>query len=134
MTNKQEQGASNREWGAFAEQKAAEYLRTIGYVVRETNLRMRNIEIDLIAQKGKVISFVEVKARSGDAQDPAEAVDKKKRNKMIAAADIYLQNQDCDYYWQFDIVTLTGTKDSYTIDYLPDAFYPPCKAGISKKH
>lgn len=133
MTNKQEQGASNREWGAFAEQKAAEYLRSLGYVVREQNLKFRNIEIDIIAQKGNVIAFVEVKARSGNDQDPVDAVNKRKRNKMIAGADIYLRNLDHDFYWRFDIITLVGNAKSYTLDHIQDAFYPPCVSGSSKK-
>lgn len=133
MTDKQEQGASNRMWGAFAEQKAAEYLRTSGYVVRERNLRFRNIEIDIIAQKENVIVFVEVKVRSGNDQDPIEAVDTRKRNKMIAGADIYLRNLKHDYYWRFDIIALTGTPESYNLDHVQDAFYPPCVSGLTRK-
>lgn len=51
MIDKQKQGASNREWGAFAENKAAEYLRSNGYIIREQNLLLGHIEIDIVAEK-----------------------------------------------------------------------------------
>lgn len=127
MIDKKQQGASNREWGAFAEHQAAEHLRLQGYVIRETNYRLNHIEIDIIAEKGNEIVFVEVKARSGEAEDPEDAVDSKKRSKMIRGADIYLRNLDHDYYWRFDIITLTGTPDKYILCHYPDAFYPPCR-------
>lgn len=133
MIDKQKQGASNREWGAFAENKAAEYLRSNGYIIREQNLLLGHIEIDIVAEKNNEIIFIEVKARNGENEDPAEAVDTKKRNKMIAGANIYLSNLKYDYYWRFDIITLIGTPKSYTIDHFPDAFYPPCRTRGSKR-
>lgn len=133
MIDKQKQGASNREWGAFAENKAAEYLRSNGYIIREQNLLLGHIEIDIVAQKNNEIIFIEVKARNGENEDPAEAVDTKKRNKMIAGANIYLSHLKYDYYWRFDIITLTGTPKSYIIDHFPDAFYPPCRTRGSKR-
>ena len=44
--DKREQGKANREWGKQAEQIAADYLLTNGYVIRERNWRVGNrIEI-----------------------------------------------------------------------------------------
>lgn len=52
MIDKKKQGAANREWGKMAEDIAAEYLLTNGYIIRERNWRIGNkIEIDIIAEK-----------------------------------------------------------------------------------
>lgn len=84
MIDKKKQGAANREWGKMAEDIAAEYLLTNGYIIRERNWRIGNkIEIDIIAEKDGIIVFVEVKARKGDFQSPEETVDSPKRKKMI---------------------------------------------------
>ena len=54
-------GTLNRDWGAFAEDRAAEYLRKQGYTILERNLKFNKIEIDIVAQKNQEIVFVEVK-------------------------------------------------------------------------
>lgn len=127
-SNKQK-GTLNRDWGAFAEDRAAEYLRRQGYTILERNLKFNKIEIDIIAQKNQMIVFVEVKARSGGHQDPVDAVDRKKRAKMTAGADIYLRNLDQLYQYRFDIITLTGNQQDFTIEHYEDAFMPALKSG-----
>ena len=49
--------------GAWGEQAARAFLTRRGYAVLETNFRTRFGEIDIIAQDGKYIVFVEVKTR-----------------------------------------------------------------------
>lgn len=122
----QNDGYRNREWGRIAEGLAAEYLIKAGYIVRERNFRISNhIEIDIIAEKGNSIVFVEVKARSGNFADAIDAVDKRKRTKMVRGANIYLKNLDHLYEYRFDIITLTGNEYKYTLEHIPDAFLPP---------
>ncbi len=65
MIDKKKQGAANREWGKMAEDIAAEYLLTNGYIIRERNWRIGNkIEIDIIAEKDGIIVFVEVRGET----------------------------------------------------------------------
>ena len=123
-TNKKK-GASNNAWGALAESIAAEYYIKQGYTIRARNHKVNNMEIDLIVELGNTIAFVEVKARSGKDQDPVDAVDRKKRLRMVRAADVYLRNEKFDYQYRFDIITLTGTPESYTFEPYLDAFLPP---------
>ncbi|MDE6835334.1 MAG: YraN family protein, partial [Muribaculaceae bacterium] len=59
---RKQQGKENREWGAEAEQIAVDWLRVRGYIVRETNYRRKNVEIDIIAELPGEIVFFEVKA------------------------------------------------------------------------
>lgn len=126
---KQKQGTENREWGYEAESIAAEYFLQEGYVVRERNWRIGRLEIDLILERDRTIIFVEVKARKGDNQDPADAVDRKKRMRIVNAADVYLRSIPVLYQYRFDIVTITGDRNSYKLDHYPDAYLPAVNGG-----
>lgn len=128
MIDKIKQGAANREWGIQAEQLAADYLIAHGYIIRERNWRVGNkIEIDIIAEKDGVIVFVEVKARKGEFQQADEAVDTKKRLKMIKGGDIYMRSLPHLFQYSLDIITVTGTPDNYELIHMKDAFLPPLK-------
>ncbi|MDE7413736.1 MAG: YraN family protein [Muribaculaceae bacterium] len=128
MIDHSKQGKENREWGREAEQIAADWLLTHGYVVRERNWRCSNhIEVDIIAELPGRIIFVEVKARKGDVVKPIEAIDDKKIKKMVKGADIYLQNEKYLFQYRFDIITITGTPEDYTVSHIEDAFMPPLK-------
>lgn len=124
--NNKSRGEANREWGNIAEQIACDYLVSEGYAIRERNWRIGNrIEIDIIAQVGTTIVFVEVKARKGNFIMPDDAVDTAKRKKLIKGGDIYLRSLDKFYYYRLDIITITGTPESYKLEHLKDAFLPP---------
>lgn len=127
---RQELGKSNREWGQEAETIAAEYFIKEGYIIRERNWRIGNhIEIDLILEKDRTLIFVEVKSRKEGGQDPVDAVNHRKRQKMIRGADIYLRNQQFLYQYRFDIVTFTGNREHYEMAHYADAFLPPVNGG-----
>lgn len=119
--------AEAKEWGRQAEQIVYRWLVSKGYTVRETNWRptTSKSEIDLIAQKDDTLAFVEVKARSDKDLDPAEAMTAEKIRKVVRGANAYLQMQEFDFFYRFDVATVTGNPDDYTIDYLEDAFLPP---------
>lgn len=123
---RKQRGEENRKWGKEAEEIAMNYLFSRGYAVRERNWKAPGgIEIDLIAEKDFRIVFVEVKARKGDNQDPVEAVDNKKRSKMIQGANIYMSRFPMDYQYRFDIVAVTGNPSDHTLKHLEDVFLPP---------
>src|SRR5262245_31114000 len=61
------------------------------YRIVERNYRTRDGEIDLIAEDGGVLCFVEVKGRrSGAFGSPAEAVTLEKQRRIARAAEVYL--------------------------------------------
>ena len=64
---------NNRRTGSEYEARAAEYLTANGYRILERNFRCRQGEIDLIAQDGSYLVFVEVKYRSSLARRGASA-------------------------------------------------------------
>ena len=70
------------------------------------------------------ICFVEVKTRSTDFSDPAAAVDRRKRSRLVRAADSYLRSMDVRLEPRFDIMVIVGTPENYTIEHIPDAFLP----------
>ncbi|HEY8496805.1 MAG TPA: YraN family protein [Limnochordales bacterium] len=76
--------------GRLAEAAAAERLAALGYQILTRNYRCRRGEIDLIARHGSFIVFVEVKARRRGIPDSLEAVDARKRRRMVRAAMEYL--------------------------------------------
>lgn len=81
---------NNRAVGADYEQKAAQYLETLGYRILERNFSCRMGEIDLIAMEGGYLVFIEVKYRAGIKMgEPQEAVDYRKQKKICRTASYY---------------------------------------------
>lgn len=117
------ESAKRGKWG---EDVAAEFLAAQGYAIRHRNWRMEHYELDIVAQQGNEIIFVEVKMRQGPNDDPIEAVNKRKRARMISSADVYLYmiEDEGHFEYRFDIIGITGTPDSYEIEHIPDAFLP----------
>ncbi|MGN0948111.1 YraN family protein [uncultured Megasphaera sp.] len=93
--------------GAYGEKAALTYLRhEKGYAIRACNYRSCVGEIDIIAEDGETIVFVEVKTRCSDEYGlPCEAVEKHKRRKICRVAESYLARHDL---WErpcrFDVV------------------------------
>jgi putative endonuclease len=101
--------AEHRRTGQRGEQDAYFYLRRRGYTMVARNYRSprRHGEIDLIGWDADVLCFVEVKARSANDLMPAEAaVDRKKRDEVIAVAREYLRLLPPDCHWRFDLVSV----------------------------
>jgi putative endonuclease len=101
--------APHRRTGQRGEQDAYFYLRRQGYTMVARNYRSprRHGEIDLIGWDANVLCFVEVKARTEHDLKPAEAaVDRRKREEVIAVAREYLRLLPPDCHWRFDLVSV----------------------------
>lgn len=78
--------------GQETEELAAAYLASQGYVILARNVRLASGELDIVAEKGGVVYFVEVKARKRGSQVAArEAVTADKQRRLLAAARAWLQ-------------------------------------------
>lgn len=115
----------NLSFGKFAEDRAADYYVSQGYIIRERNWRFNKIEIDLIVQRENEIIFVEVKARSGKDMNPVDTVTEPKRRRIVRGADIYLRNMKGEYEYRFDIFALEGDMKNYRIEVYENAFLSP---------
>lgn len=92
------------EIGRNGEAFCEEYYRKKGYEILEKNYHSRYGEIDVIAQNGNTVAFIEVKTRAENALGrPAEAVSKAKQKKIILTAFRYAENFPLDTECRFDI-------------------------------
>lgn len=87
---------SEKDWGAVGEAAAAEHLEAKGYKILERNFRHgREGELDLVAEKGGVLVFVEVKMRRtdffGSPEDPVTFGKRKQIARMARAYDRILK-------------------------------------------
>ncbi len=91
--------------GIAGEVIAARFLREKGYRVMSSNYHSRFGEIDIIAQDGLYIVFVEVKARSEHAEIlPREAVTHSKQQKILRTASMYMRAYPSNLQPRFDVV------------------------------
>src|SRR2546427_10569892 len=69
--------------GKEGERVAAQFLEARGYRILERNYRTRRGEIDLIAEDGRILVFVEVKVRLDDRfGGPAAAITRAKQARI----------------------------------------------------
>ncbi len=94
--------------GRTGERLAAHTLERRGYRILERNFRCRHGEIDLVAEDGQDLVFVEVKTRRGTAFGrPEEAVTPSKQRKLLEIATYYLDLHSCsDRAWRIDVVAV----------------------------
>lgn len=118
--------------GDWGEALTAEYLRGRGWHILESGFACPEGEIDLIAQKGDTLAFVEVKTRqSAHYGAGREAVDRRKQRKITATAFRYLaQHPELPTKIRFDVVEIVAPQGVRTehpeLHYLANAFvYDP---------
>lgn len=94
--------------GPRGEREAAKFLQRLGYRILERGHLQRLGEIDLIALDGRCIVFAEVKTWSSAEQgDPADAVDRRKQERLTRAALIYLKKRRLlEQPARFDVVSV----------------------------
>ena len=94
--------------GKSGEDRACRELERRGYAILARRYRTRFDEIDIVAQDGPVIVFVEVKARTSLRYgDPAEAVTLHKQTKVSAMALDYLSRRKLQNVpSRFDVVAV----------------------------
>jgi putative endonuclease len=80
-----------REKGNEAEQIACDHLAKNGYKIITRNFNCRVGEIDIIAQNGEDLVFVEVRSwRSAATVNPIHTISRRKQERVIRAAELYL--------------------------------------------
>lgn len=101
---------ARKKLGQRGEELAAAYLEKRGYVVRERNWRCPAGEIDIVAEDGDCLVFVEVRTRRGRKYGtPEESVTPSKQTKLVEVAQTYLQEHSWDGDWRIDVVAVEMT-------------------------
>lgn len=107
--------------GARGEDRAADYLRENGFELLHRNWRTGRYELDIVAQRGQFIHFVEVKTRrAGSLTTPEEALTPAKFRSLLSAARAYMAIHRIDAEAQFDLIAIEGDQ----LRYIPNAMSP----------
>ncbi|MBK1694445.1 YraN family protein [Chromatium weissei] len=102
------------------EQLAESFLVARGLQVLARNHRCRFGELDLIVRDETVLVFVEVRfRRSAEFGGAAASVNRRKQQRLIAAAQHYLQTNPLSLPCRFDVVAIRSQHD---INWIQNAF------------
>ena len=127
MSAPTKRGAANARLGRAAEEAAVRYLEARSWRVLGRNVRVGRGELDIIARRGPVLAFVEVKARrTHSCGAPEDAVTVQKRRQVARLAELWLAARP----WamggvadvRFDIVAVDLTSFPAAVRHLPAAF------------
>lgn len=103
----------------MGENMALRYLKHRLYRILETNYARKTGEIDIIAEKGGYIVFVEVKYRNNTSKGlPREAVTPFKQRQIIRTAQMYIIENKLDCDMRFDVIEILGKH----IEHIKNAF------------
>lgn len=92
--------------GNIAEERACEYLVSLGYRIIDRNVYTRFGEIDIIALKDNVLHFVEVK--SGVTYESAvNNITRSKLQKLIRTLQTYLQQKKLNVDYCIDALIVS---------------------------
>ncbi len=102
-----EKSDQGKSLGKFGEILAERFLKDRGYAIRERNFRCPLGEIDLVAEEGGELVFVEVKSRRGGGFGfPEEQISWKKQRKLERLAAYYLKRYRHDVPVRIDVVAI----------------------------
>lgn len=84
-----------QQLGRFGEDMAAAFLERNGYKIVARNYCGGRRELDIIASKGGVLSFIEVKTRTSQSYGlPEEAINWQKQRHLASAIEKYVFDHD----------------------------------------
>lgn len=107
-------------FGRGAESRAALWLRLKGYRILGRRVRTPAGEIDLVARRGNLLAFVEVKARHGDG---AEVLGRRQQARIARAAEAFAATRPdlAGLDWRFDLILVAGP---WRLRHIADAWRP----------
>ncbi len=111
--------------GLRGEELAIKYLQSTGWRLLDHRFRMGRLEIDLVARKGHLVAFFEVKTRWGGAfGSPLQAVTWAKRREIVRVASAWVDRHgQPDDAYRFDVIAITLTpRRRVVLDHVEDAF------------
>ena len=115
---------NKRQTGSYNENLASEYLQKRGYSILERNFHCRFAEIDIIAQDGKYLCFIEVKYRLNQKYGAPEGIINLKKRKNISKGALFYMNKNkiqTDRPIRFDVIFIYGDNEK-EINHIINAF------------
>ncbi|NPC85559.1 YraN family protein, partial [Pyxidicoccus fallax] len=100
------------------------FLEAQGWRVLARNWTCRYGELDVVAERGELVCFVEVRMRSTAVWgDPAHTVSFAKQRRVVKAALHYLFAHDLrERMMRFDVISVVGRGERATVEHIPGAF------------
>jgi putative endonuclease len=117
--------AQSHRLGFEGENLAAEHLERTGWRVVARNYRFGHREIDLIARRGQIVAFVEVKTRARLRWGhPLFAIDARKRAEIERVARVWLDRHGRrGDAFRFDAIAVYRTdQGTLRVEHLEDAW------------
>jgi putative endonuclease len=98
---------SRRSLGELGERLAVQHLEAKGYRIVRRGYRTREGEVDIIAERGGVLVFVEVRCRRGNRMGAAvESLTAAKKRRMVALAEGYEAGEMASADRRIDVIAL----------------------------
>ena len=110
--------------GMQAQQQAESHLTDKGYRILERNYRIRTGEVDIIAQQGSYVIFIEVKFRRGTEYGlPRESVGVTKQQRIVRTAMHYISTRNIDDRdFRFDVIEVIAQGGNVQVNHIENAF------------
>lgn len=123
-SNTQPKKDRRRERGTAGETSAVRFLELRGMKILCRNYRFERGEIDVVAEDGRELVFVEVKTRRTKSYgEPEEAVNAKKQAQLRKVAEGYLfEHRIDDRPCRFDVVAIFFHNGKAEIKHFKNAF------------
>lgn len=117
---------TSKQLGDWAEQLACDHIKAQGWHILGRNFHCRGGELDMIATRQQILTFIEVKyRRSNTYGGPLASITANKRRRLIKAAQIYLQQhpQFKSHSMRFDLIAISGRPtNKLELQWLPSIF------------
>ena len=112
-----------KDLGDWGEDLADEHLRRLGYRILGRKVDTGQGELDIVAQDGDTVVFVEVKAfvRVAPGSHPADNVHRAKQRRLARAARAFLAGAREEPACRFDVVTVVR-EPTVELEHIPGAF------------
>lgn len=116
---------NNKNIGELGENLAIKFLKRLKLSIITRNYRQKSGEIDIVAEDGEELVFIEVKTRSSTKYGtPAEAVTPTKQQQIVRVTREYISRHDLFHKnVRFDVITVLLRKNAAPeIEHIKNAF------------
>jgi putative endonuclease len=112
--------------GLEGEHEAMAYLTSCGWQIEAHRFRLGRHDLDIVARRGQLVAFVEVKTRRSSAFGAGiESIGWRKQRDIdrTAAHWILRHRRPADAY-RFDVIQVNWQRGKWVVEHVEDAFRP----------